>query len=64
MDKFIIIDWAWNHLFKDKEFETFEDGWEYIYENVDNSKYDETGNEDDNEYQEYYVITKSEYFKK
>lgn len=64
MDKFIIIDWAWNHLFKDKEFETFEDGWEYIYENVDNSKYDETGNEDDNEYQDYYVIKKSEYFKK
>lgn len=64
MDKFIITDWAGNHLFKDKEFETFEEGWEYIYENVDNSKYDETGNEDDNEYQEYYVVTKSEYFNK
>ena len=62
MDKFIITDWAGNHLFKDKEFETFEEGWEYIYENVDNSKYDETGNEDDNEYQEYYVVTKSEHF--
>lgn len=62
MEKFIITDWAGNHLFKDKEFETFEEGWEYIYENVDNSKYDETGDEDDNEYQEYYVITKSEYF--
>lgn len=62
MDKFIITDWVGNHLFKDKEFETFEEGWEYIYENIDNSKYDETGNEDDNEYQEYYVVTKSEYF--
>ena len=64
MDTFIITDWAGNHLLKDKEFETFEDGWEYIYENVDNSKYDETGNEDDNEYQEFYVISKSEYFNK
>lgn len=64
MDTFIIIDWAGNHLFKDKEFETFEEGWEYIYENVNNSKYDETGNEDDNEYQEYYVIKKSEHFNK
>ena len=64
MDTFIITDWDGNHLFKDKEFETFEEGWEYIYENVDNSKYDETENEDDNEYQEYYVVTKSEYFNK
>ena len=62
MEKFIITDWAGNHLFKDKEFETFEEGWDYIYENVDNSKYDETENEDDNVYQEYYVVTKSEYF--
>ena len=26
------------------------------------AKYDETENEDDNVYQEYYVVTKSEYF--
>lgn len=64
MDKFIITDWAGNLLFKDKDFETFEEAWDFIYENVDNSKYDETENEDDNEYQEYYVVTKSEYFNK
>jgi hypothetical protein len=56
--KFIIEDWAGNHLFKNKSFKTFEDGWEFIYKNVDNSKYDKSGNENDNEFQEYYVISK------
>ena len=55
---YIIKDWANNHLFIDKEFNSFEDGWLYIYENIDNSKYNKTGNENDNEYQEYYVVPK------
>lgn len=54
--KFIIKDWAGNHLFTDKTFDTFEDGWEFIYENVDNSKFEASGNDDDNEYQEYFVV--------
>lgn len=58
MAKFIIQDWAGNHLFTDEEFESYEEGWEYIYEHVDNSLYDETGDENDNEYQEYYVVEK------
>lgn len=53
---FIIQDWAGNHLFRNKTFKTFEDGWEFIYENVDNSAYDLSGNDNDNEYQEYFVI--------
>jgi hypothetical protein len=54
--KFIIQDWAGNHLFKDKKFDSFEDGWEFIYENVDNSVYEQTNKEDDNAYQDYFVI--------
>lgn len=53
---YIIEDWAGNRMFPDKEFETFEDGWEYVYEHVDNSEYDQTDNEDDNVYQDIYVI--------
>ena len=40
---FIVEDWAGNHLFKNKVFDSFEDGWEFIYSNVDNSLYDKTG---------------------
>lgn len=59
MKKYIIEDWAGNHLFKDEVFKSYEEGWEFIYENIDNSVYDETQNENDNEYQDYYVIEKT-----
>lgn len=26
--KFIIVDWANNHLFKDKVFNSFDEGWD------------------------------------
>ena len=55
---YIIEDWAGNRIFPDKEFETYDDGWAYIYENIDNSKSDQSGNEDEDEYQEYFVILK------
>lgn len=54
-NKWTIQDWAGNHLFKDKVFSTFQDGWEFIYNNIDNSLYDKTQDDNDNEYQEYYV---------
>ena len=54
--KFIIEDWAGNRMFPENEFESFEEGWEFVYENVDNSKYDESQDEDDNVYQDIYVI--------
>ena len=57
---FIIQDWAGNRMFPEHAFETFEDAWEFIYENVDNSTYDETGNENDNVYQDIYVINTAE----
>ena len=56
---YIIKDWNGNHLFTDKTFNSFDDGWDFIYLNVDNSKYDETQNEDDNEYQDYFVTLKN-----
>lgn len=30
--KFIIQDWAGNHMFPDKVFDSFEDGWGFLYE--------------------------------
>lgn len=56
--QYIIKDWAGNHLFKDKIFDSFEDGWEFIYQNVDNSLYDKTENENENNFQEYFVTNK------
>jgi hypothetical protein len=28
---FIIKDWAGNHIFQDRVFTSFEDGWEFLY---------------------------------
>jgi hypothetical protein len=53
---FIIEDWMSNRLFPTKTFTSFEDGWAYIYKNVDNSTFDMSQNDDDDEYQEYFVI--------
>ena len=47
---YIIKDWAGNHLFRDEVFKTFEDGWEFIYANVE----EET--EDDGTYDDYFVV--------
>ena len=52
--KYIIQDWAGNHLFKDKTFDSYEEGWEFIYANVS----EET--ENDGTYDDYYVVPKSE----
>lgn len=40
---FIIKDWADNHLFQSHDFETFEDGWDFIYQqdHIDESDYDD-----------------------
>ena len=43
---YIIQDWASNHLFQDKKFETYQDGWDFLMEQFP----------DDNDLQEYYVI--------
>ena len=54
-EKFIIQDWAGNRMFPQNTFASFDDGWDFIRENVDNSEYDKTGNENDNAYQEIFT---------
>ena len=49
MSKFIINDWAGNVCFHGITFETFEDAWGYIYENVP---------DEDNAYDDYFVTDK------
>lgn len=39
--KFIIIDWASNVLFNGREFDSFEDGWEFLYEHFQDVSDDE-----------------------
>jgi len=51
MEKFIIIDWANNHLFRSKEFKSFEDGWEFLYIKFP----------DEEDLGDYYVIEKDSY---
>ena len=58
--KYIIEDWAGNRLFSHKEFDSYEDGWDFIYENVDNSQYEESQKDNDNVYQDIYVIQKED----
>ena len=53
--KWIIMDWVYNRMFVTKEFESFEDGWEFIYENIEDV---------DNAYDDIFVVTKEEYFEK
>lgn len=50
MKTFYIIDWVGNHLFQDEIFESFEEGWNFIYENVKEE------NEDDGTYDDYFVV--------
>jgi len=52
MSKFIIEDWAGNVMFHGKEFDTFEDGWDYIYENIKEEF------EGDGTYDDVFVIEK------
>ena len=52
--KWIIMDWAYNRMFVTKEFDSFEDGWDFIYENIEDV---------DNAYDDIFVVTKEEYLK-
>ena len=51
--KWIIKDWADNHLFPEKEFNSFEDAWEFLYET-----FREEMEKDEEFFQDYYVETK------
>lgn len=39
--RFILIDWAGNHLHTDKTFKSFEDGWEFIDANYPEEDFEE-----------------------
>lgn len=56
-NKFIIIDWANNHLFKDRVFNSFEEGWNFIRENVKEES------EEDGTYDDYFVIEQDSFKK-
>jgi len=38
MKRFIIIDWANNHVFKDEVFASEEDGLDFIFDNVESDE--------------------------
>ena len=58
--KFIIQDWAGNRMFPNETFNTFDDGWEFVDSNVDNSEYDKSQDENDNALQDIYVVESKE----
>lgn len=58
--KFIIRDWADNVCFGGKEFDSFEDAWDYIYV-ADPNPLDESSPEyDEHWFDDYYVEEKGE----
>jgi hypothetical protein len=59
MKKFIIVDDFDNHCFTSEEFDTYEDGWSFIYVKFP-VIYNEDGTQDDREEElySYYVIEK------
>ena len=48
MEKYIIEDWAGNRISPNKVFDSFEDGWEWIMENIEEEE------EEDGTYDDYY----------
>lgn len=44
---YIVKDWAGNHLFKEETFNSFEEGWEFLYANVDEV--------DENTFDDYFI---------
>lgn len=50
MKTYIIKDWAGNHLFPEETFDSFEEGWDFIHENVIEEY------EDDGTFDDYYVV--------
>ena len=59
MNKWIIEDEFGNHCFSDNEFDSYEDGWEFIYLKFP-VIYNEDGTQDDREDElgSYYIVLK------
>lgn len=59
MSKFKIVDSFDNHCFKSKSFNSYEDGWDFLYQKYPVIKNtDGTQNDRDEELGEYYVVKK------
>ena len=58
-NKFIIVDEFDNHCFSANEFDSYEDGWEFLYQKFP-VLYNEDGTQDDQEEEldSYFVILK------
>lgn len=52
-DVHVIVDWTGKRLFPDKEFDSFEEGWDFVYENI-HEEY-----EGDGAYEDIYVEPKT-----
>jgi len=39
--RWVIHDWAGNRICPDKDFESFEDGWEYVFTKFNEEDYEE-----------------------
>ena len=63
MKKYIIKDWAGNRKFPNKEFATFEDGWEFLDTQLPIIYKDEYIGNEDIISSEYYVVLKDEFTK-
>ena len=57
--KYIIKDWCSNVLFGGREFDSFEEGWDFIYEN-DPEPAERTSKWIDGWYDDYFVEEKKE----
>lgn len=57
--KWIIEDWCGNVLFKGKEFDSFDEGWSFIYEN-DPEPAEDSPEWLDHWFDDYYVVNKRE----
>lgn len=51
MEKYIIIDWAGNHLFPDMEFDSFDDGWLFL-----DTHFAKQLDEDERYLEDYFVV--------
>jgi hypothetical protein len=52
--KYVIIDWMSNRLFPNEDFDSFEEGWVFLYSNV------EQEDPSDNTFDDYYIVPEDE----
>ena len=53
---YVISDWHGNILFPDERFKTPELAWGFAYKNIDNLKYERTLEDDDDVFEDIFVV--------